>query len=99
MLEASDLHENLDLAYLSALASDSVPSDASTDVDSDPLSAINDLTSLHAPTRSSLMVHEKTSNAQGAFFEVPAKHKSQKPILFERFESEPKTHESSGRQR
>jgi len=40
------------------------------------------------------MVHGKNSDAQGAFFEVPAKHKSQKPILFGRFESEPMTCES-----
>jgi len=37
------------------------------------------------------MVHEKTSNVHGAFFEVPAKHKDRKPVLFERFESEPMT--------
>jgi len=41
------------------------------------------------------MVHEKTSDAQGAFFEVPAKHKGQKPILFGRFKFEPMTRESS----
>ena len=41
------------------------------------------------------MVHEKTSDPQGAFFEVSAKYKSQKPILFGRFESEPITRESS----
>jgi len=77
------------------LASNSVPSNTSTDVDSNPLSAIDALTSLHAPVRSSLMVRENTSDTQGAFFEVPAKHKGQKPILFGRFESEPMTRESS----
>jgi len=41
------------------------------------------------------MMHEKTSDAQGALFEVPAKHKGQKPILFRRIESEPMTRESS----
>ena len=41
------------------------------------------------------MVREKTSNAQGAFFEVPTKHKGQKLILFGRIESEPVTDESS----
>ena len=40
-------------------------------------------------------MHEKTSGAQGTFFEVPAKHKCQKPILFGRFESKPITHEIS----
>jgi len=41
------------------------------------------------------MVHEKTSDAKEAFFEVPVKHKGQKLILFERFKSEPITRESS----
>jgi len=41
------------------------------------------------------MVHEKTSDAQGAFFEVRAKHKGQKPIQFGRIESEPVTCENS----
>jgi len=39
-------------------------------------------------------VHENTNDAQGAFFDVPAKHKGQKPILFGRFEFKPITHES-----
>jgi len=34
------------------------------------------------------MVPEKTSDLQGDFFEVPAKYKAQKSILFGRFESE-----------
>jgi len=89
------INENLDLAYLSALASNFVPSDTSTGVDSDPLFTIDVLTSLHVAVRSSFMVHEKTNDAQGAFFEVPAKHKDQKSILFGRFESEPMTHEIS----
>ena len=41
------------------------------------------------------MIREKTSDAQRAFFEVPAKHKGQKLILFERIESEPVTCENS----
>jgi len=41
------------------LASNFVSSDTSTDVDNDPWSAIDVLTSLHAPVRSSLMVHER----------------------------------------
>jgi len=69
------INENLYLTYLSALVSTSVLSDASTNIDSDLLSAIDVLTSLHAPVRSSFMVHEKTSDAQEAFSEVPAKHK------------------------
>jgi len=85
------INENLDLAYLSTLAFDSILSDTSTDADSCPWSAIDVLTSLYALVRSSLMLHEKTSGAKGAFFEVPAKHKGQKPILFGKFEFEPIT--------
>ena len=57
------INENLDLAYLSTLASDSVPSDTSTDIDSNPMTAIDALIPLHAPIKSSFMVHEKTSDA------------------------------------
>ena len=53
------------------------------------------LTSLHVPIKSSFMVHENISDAQGAFFDVPTKRKGQKPFLFERIESEPVTRESS----
>ena len=41
------------------------------------------------------MVHEKISYAYGAFFEVLAKRKGQKPILFRRIRSELVTRESS----
>jgi len=41
------------------------------------------------------MVHEKISDVQGVFFEVPAKHKGQKPILLGIFESEPMTEKIS----
>jgi len=40
------INEELDLAYFSVFASDFVPSDTSTDVNDDPWSAINALTSL-----------------------------------------------------
>ena len=40
------INENLDLAYFSTFASDSIPLDTSTDVNSDPWSAINALTLL-----------------------------------------------------
>ena len=53
------INEDLNLAYFSVFASDSIPSDISTDVDSDPWSAMNALTSLYAPTKSSLMVREE----------------------------------------
>jgi len=45
------INEYLDLAYLSVLASDFVPSDTSADVDSNHMSVIDALTSLHAPIR------------------------------------------------
>ena len=45
------INENLDLTYFSASASDSVPSDTSTDIDIGLWSAMNTLTSLHAPTK------------------------------------------------
>ena len=82
------INKNLDLAYLSVLASNFVPSDTSTDIDSDFLSTIDALTSLQKPVRSSFIVHEKINDAQRAFFEVSTKHKGQKLILFGRLESE-----------
>ena len=42
------------------------------------------------------MVREKIGDAHKSFFEVPAKWKGQKPILFGRIESEPIACESSG---
>ena len=81
--------------YFSAFVSDSVPSDTSTDIDSDQWIVVDALTLLHALIKSSFIVHEKTSDAQGAFFEVPTKHKGQKLIQFVRIESEPMTDERS----
>jgi len=49
------INEDLDLAYFSVFASNSIPLDTSTDVNSDPWSAMNTLTSLHAPTKLSLL--------------------------------------------
>ena len=43
-------------------ASDSVPSDTSIDVDDDPWSAIDALTSLHVPVRLSLMTYQSVSD-------------------------------------
>ena len=76
------INEDLDLAYFSTFALDSVPSDTNTNVDSDPWSAMNVLTSLHAPTESSLLVCKKIGGAHDALFEVPARRKGQMPILF-----------------
>jgi len=56
------INEELDLAYFSLFASDSVPSDTSTDADEDSWSAIGALTSLHAPVRSSLTTYQDVSD-------------------------------------
>jgi len=88
-------NEELDLVYFFVFASNSEPSDTSTDVDDDPWSAINALISLHVPVRSSLTAYQSVSDAQGSFFEVPARRKGQKLILFGRVESKPATYEHS----
>jgi len=66
-----------------------MPSDTSTDVNDDPWSAIDALTSLHVPVRSSLTVYQSVNDAQGSFFEVPARRKGQKSIIFERVKPKP----------
>ena len=70
-----NINEELDLAYFFVFASDSVSSDTSTDVDDDPWSPIDALTSLHAPVRSSLTACQNVSDVQGTFLEIPARHK------------------------
>jgi len=90
------INKNLNLAYFSAFTSDSIPSNTSTNIGSNPWSAMNALTSLHASIKSSFMVHKKFKDACKAFFEAPVKRKGgQKPILFERIESEPIACENS----
>jgi len=89
------INEELDLLYFSMFASDSVPSDTSTDVDADLLLAIDALTSLHVLVRSSLTAYQSVSDAQGSFFEVLARCKGQKLILFGRVESKPTTCEDT----
>ena len=76
------INEDLDLAYFSAFASDSVLSDASIGVGSDPWSAMNALTSLRELIKASLLVRKKIGDAHNALFEVPIKRKGQKLILF-----------------
>ena len=56
---------------------------------------MNALTSLHAPTKSSLLVCEKIRSARDALFEALARRKSQNPILFGQIETEHATCESS----
>ena len=89
------INKELDLIYFSVFASDPVPSDTSTDVDDDPWSAIDAMTPLHVPVRSSLTVYQGVSDAQETFFEVPAGRKDQKLILFRRVEFKPTTCEDS----
>jgi len=89
------INEELDLAYFSVFASDSVPSDTSTDVDDDLWSAMDALTSLHVPVKSSFKTCRNVGDAQESIFMVPARRKGQRPILFGRIESKPMTHEES----
>ena len=89
-------NEDLDLAYFSAFASDSMSSDTSTDIGSDSWLAMNALTSLHALTKSSLLIGEKIGDAYNAFFEVPTRQKGQKSILFGRIDTELVVCESFG---
>jgi len=70
------INEELDLAYFSVFASDSVPSDTSTGVGDNPWSIIDVLTSLHVPVRSSLTGYQGVSDAQESLFKVPTRHKS-----------------------
>ena len=81
------INEDLNLTYFFALTSDYLPSNISTDIDSDHVSAIHTLTSLHASIRSFFMVLERASEAHGSFFKVPVKYEGQKSILFGRVES------------
>ena len=90
------INEDLDLTYFSVFASDSVPSDTSTDMDSNPWLAMKALTSLRAPTKPFLLVCEKIGSAHDTLFEVPARRKDQKSILFGRIEIEPVACENLG---
>ena len=89
------INKGLDLAYFSIFASNSVLSDTNTNMDSDPWSAMNALTSLRAPIKSSLLVHKKIRGAHNDLFKLSAKRKGQKPILFGQIETEPVACESS----
>ena len=69
------INEELDLAYFSVSASDSVPSDTSTEVDDDLWSAMDALTSLHVPVKSSFETYRDAGNAQESIFMVPTRRK------------------------
>ena len=70
-------------------------SDTSTDIGDDPWSAIDALTSLHVPVRSSLTVYQGVSDTQESLFKVSARCKGQRPILFRRVKSKLITREDS----
>jgi len=89
------INEELNLAYFSMFASNSVPSDTSTEVDNDRWSAMNALTSLHVPTKSSLKTYQDVGDAQESVFMVPVRRKGQKLILFRRIKSELMSREDS----
>jgi len=76
-------------------ASDSVQSDTSTEVDNDPWSVMDALTSLHVPMNSSLKMYQAVGDAQESVFMVPARRKGQKPILFEKIKSKLMSREDS----
>jgi len=82
------INEELNLAYFSVFASDSVLSDTSTDVDNDPWSSMDALTSLHVPVKLSLKMYQDVSDMQESVFMVPVRRKGQKLILFEKIKSE-----------
>jgi len=91
------IHKDLDLAYFPAFAYDYVPLDTSTDVDSDPWSAMNALTSLCAPIKLSLLVRAKRLEVHTMLsLKYQPSKKSQKLIQFGRIETEPMAYESSG---
>jgi len=89
------INEELNLAYFSAFASDSAPSDTSTKVDNDPWLAMDALTSLHVPMKSSLKMYQDVGDAQESVFMFPARRKDKKLILFERIKSELMSREDS----
>ena len=76
------INEELNLAYFSVFASDSVPSYTSTEVDDDAWTAMDALASLHVPVKSSFETYQDIGDAQESIFMVPARRKGQKLILF-----------------
>lgn len=76
------IDENLFFAYLSSVATGSMPLDISTDVVS--LSDFEALTTIHVPIQSSMMLGSNISNADRTVFKVLASHADQNPIFFGR---------------
>ena len=69
------INEELNLAYFSVLASNSMPSDTSTEVGDDPWSTMDALTSLHVPLKSSFKTYQDVGDVQESVFVVPARRK------------------------
>lgn len=94
------LNENAELPYLSTCAFDSICTDTCTKtIFSDDYeikginaiwSTIGEISSLWEPIKSPFLSEDQIYNVEGAYFKVPAHRKPQKPILFGRFEIEPK---------
>jgi len=82
------INDELNLTYFPLLASNSVPSDTSTEVDNDPWSVMDALTSMHVPIWSPLEMYQDVGDAQESVFIVPARRKGQKLILFGQIKSE-----------
>ena len=57
-------------------------------MDSEPWSAMDALTSLHVPMKSSLKTYQDVGDAQESIFIVPERRKGQKSILFGQIKSE-----------
>jgi len=69
------INKEVNLAYFSVFATDSVSSDTSTGVDNDPWSAMDALTSLHVPVKSSFKTYQDVSDAQKSVFMVLTRRK------------------------
>lgn len=91
------INEGIELAYLSACPSKSVPSNTDTDIDDDDdagaeigddvWSVVDALTLLQVPMKSSLFTEDRIYDVQGAFLKVLARRRHQKPILLGRCET------------
>jgi len=78
------INEKLDLACFSVFASDSVPSDTSIEMDDDLWSAIDALTSLHVPVKSSFETYQDAGDAQESVFMVQQNEKAKNQFFSDR---------------
>lgn len=81
--EAGDwvINEDIDIAYMPVVASNSLPSYTNTEVDR--LFELETLITFHLPIQSSLISHSEIVVDKNAIFEVPARQSNQRPIVFE----------------